>query len=99
MARRSVKDGPSGMWNHLAYKHKDVYIRLKASNGTISASVSPTAVVGVPAAMRDNLHRMHARWLTKTKRPLVLPSDPYYRDIFKVTMQGVRTCPPTRQRC
>ena len=94
----AICGGPTGMWNHLAFKHKEDYIRLKAigtgapGNGK-EPRLSPTAVVALPANMRDDLHRMHARWLVKCSRPLTLCEDKEYRDIWTTALKGAYTPP------
>lgn len=67
----SIAGGPTAMWNHVMYKHPDDYIRLKPPSEPLNLKVDPQSKMNaLPAAHRDAIHKAHARWLCKRKRPL-----------------------------
>jgi hypothetical protein len=75
----SIVGGPTGLWNHLMYKHPEDYIRLKPASEPLNLKVDPQSKMNaLPAAHRDAIHKAHARWLCKRKRPLSLPEDKEY---------------------
>ena len=87
----STAGGPTGMWNHTLFHHKADYARLKPPSAPLDLSPDTLAQAKLPAVSsktRDMLHKAIARWLVKRKRPLSLPEDPEFRDIFKLAMQG-----------
>ena len=85
----STKAGPAGLWNHAMYHHKPDYMRLKPPTETLDFTVDPQAKLAALAPkLRDAIHKAIARWLVKRKRPLSLPEDPEFHDIFKIAMQG-----------
>mmetsp|Transcript_49545 Transcript_49545/g.123177 ORF Transcript_49545/g.123177 Transcript_49545/m.123177 type:complete len:103 (-) Transcript_49545:81-389(-) len=47
----------------------------------------------MPASLRDELHKAHARWLTKKRRPLTLVEDAEYREIWKKGTHGTYSPP------
>jgi hypothetical protein len=87
----STSAGPTNLWNHALYHHKADYMRLKPASEPLDFSPETLAQVKLSAVstkMRDMLHKAIARWLVKRKRPLSLPEDPEFRDIFQLAMQG-----------
>ena len=83
--------GPTGLWNHTLFHHKADYARLKPPSEPLDLSPETLAQAKLPAVSaktRDMLHKAIARWLVKRKRPLSLPEDPEFRDVFKLAMQG-----------
>ena len=44
--------------------------------------------MALPAKHRDAIHEAIARWLVKRKRPLSLPQDDEFHDVFNVAMKG-----------
>ena len=76
------------------FKHPDVYIKLKPPGEPLSLKVDPQSKMNVlPGKHRDAIHKAHARWLCKRKRPLSLPEDPEYHDLWNVAMRGAYTPP------
>ena len=88
-----VKHGPTGMWNHLQWIHPDEYIRCRGTGKPLGPASAQPGVLAVPADKRDELHKAHARWLVKSKRPLSLPEGPEYRDIWTRALHGAYTPP------
>lgn len=78
----SFAGGTTGLWNHCMWHHPDKYIKLSKEKPQKKGAASG-GTGGVPAqlpkmsgAMRHELHKAHARWLTKKKRPLSIVVDP-----------------------
>ena len=88
-----TKYGPTGMRNHLQYVHPDQFIRLYGAGEPLGKAVAQPGVLAVSSEMRDKLHKAHARWLVKRKRPLSLTEDPEYRDIWTHALHGAYTPP------
>ena len=90
----SIRGGPSAMWSHTMFKHPNDYIRLKPPTEKLNLTIDPqTKMNALPAKHRDEIHKAHARWLCKRKRPLSLPQDPEYHDVWNVAMRGAYTPP------
>ena len=82
------------MWNHCLYQHKADYIRLKPASDPLDLKmVEQTKLPAVSTKVRDMLHKATARWLVKRKRPLRLPEDPEFRDLWRLAMHGAYTPP------
>ena len=84
------------MWNHALYHHKADYVRLKPPSEPLDLSPETLAQAKLPAVSvktRDMLHKAIARWLVKRKRPLKLPEDPAFRDIFALATGGAYVPP------
>jgi hypothetical protein len=98
----NIKTSTSGMWNHLQYKHPDMFIKLKRKEtekkagaaAVVSLQLSPMMVMS--ESQRKDLHRRHAIWLSKQKRPHSLVDDPEYRALWEAGTRGAYT-PPTRK--
>lgn len=90
----SVKTGPAGLWNHALYKHKSDFVRIKGAGNALNLHLDPqTRLPAVSTSHRDAIHRAIARWLVKRKRPLSLPEDPEFHDLFRIAMKGSYTPP------
>lgn len=70
-----------------------------AGSGVLGTQGLPSGVPAqlprMPASKRDELHKAHARWLTKKKRPLTVVEDEEYRDMWRVATNGTYQ-PPDR---
>ena len=68
---------PTNLGNHVMYKHPDDYIKLAPEKEPLDLQAykpNPQQVMNaISAKQRDALHKAHARWLCKRKRPLSLP--------------------------
>ena len=90
----STFGGPSAMKNHCMYKHPDKYIELMPASEKLNLKLDPqTKLMALPAKHRDAIHKAIARWLCKRKRPLSLPQDPEFHDVWDVAMKGAYTPP------
>ena len=94
----SAVAGPTGLKNHIMYKHPDTYIKMAPPTDKLNVQLDPqTKMLALPAKQRDEIHLAHARWLCKRKRPLSLPEDEEYHDIWNVAMKGAYTPPDHKQ--
>lgn len=81
------------MWHH-----PDEYVKLNKEKSMKKGepgmpSGVPAQLPKIPASLRDELHKLHARWLTKKKRPLSVVEDKEYRDIWRKALNGTYTPP------
>ena len=93
----TTKGGPQAMKTHVMYKHPADYIKLglgasSTEKGQMSVD-SQTKMPALPAKLRDEIHKAHARWLCKNKRPLILTEDKEYHDVWKVALKGAYVPP------
>ena len=95
----SAKHGPTVLRNHIMYCHADEYARvtmelLRQKQPAVDESAADVKVKqqmqlpSVTSGVRDSLHRAHARWLVKRKRPFRLTEDEEYRELWKEAMHG-----------
>ena len=91
----SVQYGPTGMRNHINYLHPDTYVQVSqqmteqaADSGESGPQQKQVKLPAVPAKTRDALHLAHSRWPCKKKRPLSLPEDREYRDLWELATHG-----------
>lgn len=90
----SIKSGPTTLWNHAMYVHKADYMRFKGKGEPLILTIDPqTRMPLLSPSHRDAIHKAIARWLVKRKRPLSLPEDPEFHDVFKTAMRGAYTPP------
>ena len=69
-------------------------MRLKPASAPLNFDMDPQAkLAALVPKHRDAIHKAIARWLVKRKRPLSLPQDPEFHDVFKIAMQGSYTPP------
>ena len=93
----SIVGGPTGLKNHMMYVHPDEYIKMAPPVDKLNLKLDPQMKINaLTAKQRDELHLAHARWLCKRKRPLSLPEDEEYHDIWNLAMKGAYT-PPDRK--
>ncbi|KAL1514647.1 hypothetical protein AB1Y20_003739 [Prymnesium parvum] len=95
----------TGLRNHIMYVHPEEFVRVQSelkmkeeSENKLKTDAGQQKVVqaqvqSVPAKIRDKLHLAHSRWLVKNKRPLSLPEDKEYRDIWELAMHGAYVPP------
>jgi len=81
--------------NHVMWKHPDDLIKMAPAPEALYLSKPNVqqAMNVLPAKQRDQIHMAHARWLCKRKRPLSLPQDEEYHDIWTIAMRGAYTPP------
>ncbi|KAL1506979.1 hypothetical protein AB1Y20_007843 [Prymnesium parvum] len=95
----SIKAGPTGMRNHVMYKHPEEFIRLKpseAGNEVDFAEIRKKKqgkVNAISSRHSEQIHKAHARWIVKKKRPFSICEDLEYHDIWLVAMHGSYTPP------
>ena len=82
----SIGYGPTNLWNHLEYVHPADFIRLKGPSAPLPKIA--TTALAVPESKRDELHKAHARWIVKRKRPFSIVEDEEYRDVWRRAMNG-----------
>lgn len=95
--------GTTAMWNHVMWQHPDDYIKLNTEKSSKphqqaaagAASGVPAQLPRMPASKREELHKGHARWLTKKKQPFALVEDDEYRAIWRSATHGTYA-PPDR---
>ena len=61
-----TKNGPNGMWNHVMYKHKSDYVRLKPATAPLELD-SQVKLAALAPKHRDMIHKAIARWLVKAQ--------------------------------
>ena len=83
----STLGGPTGMKSHIMYRHPDDYIKMAPPSEKLNVQLDPQEKMNaLPSKHRDEIHKAHARWLVKCKRPLSLPQDKEYHDLWNVAM-------------
>jgi len=90
-----IKWGPAALKNHLQYVHPAEYMRCCQPCKPLGQAEAQPGVLALPVEKRDKLHKAHALWLVKSKRPLNLVEDKEYRALWLRATGGAYT-PPDR---
>jgi hypothetical protein len=90
--------GPTSLKTHIMYKHPDEFVKLAPPTEELNLVIDPQSKMNaLPSKHRDAIHKAIARWLVKRKRPLSLPEDKEFHDVFNVAMRGAYTPPDHKQ--